>query len=236
MKKLLLTFVFSTILSLSAFCGTLKGAWEMLADAGANERVVMIATEKYLSIAVYEQNHFVRTYGGPYDITEAGLTLALEFDSKTSNQAQIGTKITYKYSRKENEFTIENLAKTTWKRIDNNKENLLAGLWQITSRENPDGTMGEMKRGARKTIKINSGTRFQWVAMNTETKEFFGTGGGTYTVVDGKYTENIELFSRDDKRVGTSLSFDAKVTDNQWNHSGKSSTGNKINEIWTREN
>jgi hypothetical protein len=44
------------------------------------------------------------------------------------------------------------------------------------------------------------------------------------------------FFSRDDKRVGASLSFDAKVTDNQWSHSGKSSTGNKINEIWTKEN
>jgi hypothetical protein len=145
MEKLLLIFVFNAILSFSAFCGTLKGAWEMIPDKTTNERVLMIATQKYLSVAVYEQEHFVRTYGGPYEITEAGLTLLLEFDTKMTNKEQIGAKITYKYNRQDNEFTIENLAKTTWKRIDDSQSSPLAGLWQITERENPDGTMTEMK-------------------------------------------------------------------------------------------
>lgn len=80
-----------------------------------------------------------------------------------------------------------------------------------------------------------SGTRFQWAAINPETKEFFGTGGGTYTFVNGKYTENIEFFSRDNSRVGASLSFKGEVKDGQWHHSGNSSTGNPIYEIWSRE-
>lgn len=65
--------------------------------------------------------------------------------------------------------------------------------------------MVSMRPGARKTIKILSGTRFQWAAINSETGEFFGTGGGNYTFKDGKYTENIEYFSRDASRVGASL-------------------------------
>lgn len=85
----------------------------------------------------------------------------------------------------------------------------------------------------RKTMKILSGTRFQWIAYNTETKQFMGTGGGTYTTENGEYTENIEFFSRDDSRVGNSLKFNYTLTDGNWNHQGVSSKGDPLNEIWT---
>jgi hypothetical protein len=95
--------------------------------------------------------------------------------------------------------------------------------------------MGEMQMGPRKTLKICSGGRFQWMAINPETKEFFGTGGGTYTLKDGKYTETLEFFSRDNSRVGASLGFDAKVEGNKWQHTGKSSKGDRVNEVWTKQ-
>ena len=82
-------------------------------------------------------------------------------------------------------------------------------------------------------MKILSGTRFQWIAYNTETKEFMGSGGGTYTTKEGKYTENIEFFSRDDSRVGASLQFDYELKDGDWHHSGLSSKGQPIYEIWS---
>jgi hypothetical protein len=82
-------------------------------------------------------------------------------------------------------------------------------------------------------MKILSGKRFQWIAYNSETGEFFGTGGGTYTTRRGKYTENIEFFSRDNDRVGASLQFDYDLKDGDWHHSGKSSRGNPIYEIWS---
>src|SRR5690606_36719009 len=88
---------------------------------------------------------------------------------------------------------------------------------------------------ARKTLKVLTGTRFQWAAINAETKEFFGTGGGTYTFSNGKYTENIEYFSRDSSRVGASLAFDGKIEGDLWHHSGLSSAGAPIYEIWKRE-
>ncbi len=94
-----------------------------------------------------------------------------------------------------------------------------------------------MKRdtsGPRKTMKILSGTRFQWIAYNTATKEFMGTGGGTYTTIDGKYTENIGFFSRDDSRVGASLEFNYELKDGDWHHSGFSSKGNPIYEVWSK--
>lgn len=221
-------------ISLQGFAGTLRGAWEMIPESStSNQRALMIATQKYLSIAVFEKNLYIRTYGGTYEINDSGLILTLEFNDK--HPESVGTKITYKYTRNDNEFTIENQAKTTWKRLDIGS-GVLAGNWQITAREGQDGKMNEMKRGARKTLKICSETRFQWMAINPETKEFSGTGGGTYTLKDGKYVETLEFFSRDNSRVGASLSFDAKVEENKWQHSGKSSKGDKVNEVWEKEN
>ena len=95
--------------------------------------------------------------------------------------------------------------------------------------------MSPMQRGPRKTLKVLSDGRFQWIAFNTETKEFSGTGGGTYTAENGKYTENIDFFSRDSSRVGASLSFNFETKDGKWLHSGKSSTGKPIYEVWERE-
>ena len=97
------------------------------------------------------------------------------------------------------------------------------------------GVMNEIKPSSRKTIKILSGTRFQWAAMNTETKQFSGTGGGTYTFENGVYTEKIEFFSRDSSRVGLSLSFQGAVEGDDWTHKGKSSRGQEIHEVWRRE-
>jgi hypothetical protein len=234
MKKTIYYSLVILCVSLQSIAGTLKGAWEMIPEnSSSNQRVVMIATQNYLSISVFEKNLYIRSYGGTYEINDSGLTLTLEFNDK--HPENVGTKVVYKYSRTGDSFTIENQAKTTWKRIDNGSE-ALSGNWRITAREGQDGNMNEMKRGARKTLKICSETRFQWIAINPETKEFSGTGGGTYLLKDGKYVETLEFFSRDNNRVGASLSFDAKLDGNKWQHSGKSSKGDKVNEIWEKEN
>ena len=81
-------------------------------------------------------------------------------------------------------------------------------------------------------MKILSGTRFQWIAYNTETGAFPGTGGCTYTTIDNQYTENIDFFSRDNSRVGASLSFDYEFIDGIWNHSGLNSRGEPFFEFW----
>ena len=90
--------------------------------------------------------------------------------------------------------------------------------------------------GTRKTLKLLTGSRFQWFAIDPGTKGFFGTGGGNYSFINGQYTENIEFFSRDSSRVGASLSFNGKVVDGNWHHSGKSSKGDDIYEVWSRIN
>ncbi|MFM9075003.1 MAG: membrane or secreted protein, partial [Bacteroidota bacterium] len=60
--------------------------------------------------------------------------------------------------------------------------------------------------------------------------------GGTYTTVDGAYTETLEFFSRDNSRVGSSLNFQFRIEEGRWRHSGLSSKGEPIDEYWsTRE-
>jgi len=88
---------------------------------------------------------------------------------------------------------ILNMAGSKWKRVDDGGPGQLAGAWLITGRMR-DEKMTERKPGPRKTMKILSGTRFQWIAYNSETGDFMGTGGGNYTAEDVKYTESIDFF------------------------------------------
>jgi hypothetical protein len=115
------------------------------------------------------------------------------------------------------------------------QETPLSGAWRFATRVDEDGNEGERREpGPRQTIKILGGGYFQWAAFNYETKQFMGTGGGTYSAEDGKYTENIGFFSRDDSRVGNSLSFEFDRKNDDWYHKGKSSKGDPLHEVWTK--
>lgn len=214
----------------------LKGAWELKGLGDPGEVATLIVTDHYLTVAVYNEktSAFIRTYGGSYRYSTGKCSLTIEFNS--SDTSEIGKQIDFKTEVNETSLTLENRVKTTWTKIDDSPASaLLAGCWRITARVGSDGTMTPMSGGPRKTLKINSGTRFQWVAINPVTKQFFGTGGGTYTLRDGIYTEHIGFFSRDNSRVGSQLEFNAEVQDSKWIHQGKSSTGNPVHEIWEKQ-
>ena len=206
------------------------GAWETGAD---DERTLRIYAGNYFSIATYNHSgkEFISTSGGHYKIEGNKLIETIEFDTRTPDN--VGKQYTSTIKFKKGNMTIESDQKSSWSRVDDGTPGKLSGAWLITGRVR-NGEVRRSTPGVRKTMKILSGTRFQWIAYNTETKEFFGTGGGTYITVDGKYTENIEFFSRDNNRVGASLSFDFSIVDGEWNHKGFSSKGDPLEEIWTR--
>lgn len=204
----------------------LIGAWETTAADGSLG--LWVITEKHFSITFYKADEFLYTEGGAWSQTKDGVELAWEYHTKKSEL--IGDKINFTINLKGNKLIVDN---TTWNRVDAGTPGALAGAWLITGRYT-DGTLSERTPGVRRTMKILSGTKFQWIAYNIETKEFFGTGGGSYTTKDGKYTENIEFFSRDNSRVGASLQFDYKLEDGKWRHSGKSSKGDPLDEVWTK--
>ena len=206
------------------------GAWEHI---DSNMVQTLIIADDYFTIANYnlEEKKFGDTYGGTARFTKAGMSGKIEFSS--SKKEMIGKSYQYSVSRQGNEMVItRNGKRDLWKRVDDGKA-ALSGNWRLASREQ-NGKMVPMTTGSRKTIKVMSATRFQWAAINTETGEFFGTGGGRYSLKDGKYTEMIEFFSRDSSRVGMSLVFNALIDGSEWMHSGKSSKGDPLKEIWLR--
>lgn len=210
---------------------SLTGAWS--ARNGTVDHV-LIFQDGYFSYTVYDKANkkFIRTWGGTY--TESGGQMHANIEFDTESKANVGGHKHYAASVSSNSLKLDmGAGVNSWTKIDDGSANL-AGNWRITGRMR-DGSMQPIQKAPRKTLKILSSTRFQWMAINTETKEFSGTGGGTYTFKDGKYTENIEFFSRDSTRVGASLSFDGSVNNNVWTHKGLSSRGDPIHEEWTRE-
>ncbi|HET9486088.1 MAG TPA: membrane or secreted protein [Chryseosolibacter sp.] len=171
-----------------------QGAWESRA---AENTSTMICSEKYFSVAVYDKQNkkFISTHGGSYRVEDAEWIATIEFHS--SNPELVGTEMRQRIILNEDILTFdEKPKKVHWKQLDAGGPGELAGAWLITGRAR-DGQISKMTPGARRTMKILSGTRFQWIAYNVETKQFSGTGGGSYTTREGKYTENIEFFSRD---------------------------------------
>jgi hypothetical protein len=217
---------------LVAQAADLKGAWRH--EKSGNESS-MICSGKYFSVASYdvETKKFIGTHGGSYRLDGTFLIAHIEFDS--NNPERVGKEVRHGLQTIKGAIILtdgQNMA-TVWKQLDNDGPGELAGAWLITVRVR-EGQFQKMEPGARRTMKILSGTRFQWIAYNVETKNFSGTGGGTYTTINGKYTENILFFSRDSSRVGATLTFDYLLEDGNWSHQGLSSKGDAIHEIWTK--
>ncbi len=215
----------------SPIAQVLQGAWKRNLDTAVQTLTII---DNYFSVATFrlQEKQFVNTSGGTAALDNGTLKGKMEFH--TANRSQVSQTYSLPCIQQGNRliFPYGGLD-VTWERLDDGKQ-ALAGNWKIIGREQ-DGKINEMRPGARKTIKILSGTRFQWAAINSETGDFFGTGGGYYTFENGKYTEHIEFFSRDASRVGASLSFNGELRDGNWHHSGLSSKGDRIYEIWSRK-
>ena len=112
------------------------------------------------------------------------------------------------------------------------KPQALDGQWLMGGRMRNGEISYRDTSGPRKTLKVLFNGHFQWMAFNTDTFAFMGTGGGNYSSVDGIYKEEIKFFSRDDSRVGAILPFDYELISGEWHHKGKSSKGGPIHEIW----
>ena len=216
-----------SLFSVSVFGQSLQGGWKY---NDGDKTTLILATDDYISVTEYKPAEFIKTWGGKYRL-ENGKVIYIDMEFDSSDRANATTKQSFTLKKKKKDLLFNGMK---FSRVDAGATNALTGLWVITGRANPQGEMGKLTPGDRRTYKMNADGYFQWLAINIKTGEFSGTGGGKYTLENGKYTENIEFFSRDNSRVGASLSFDASVTDTEWTHSGKSSTGNPIKEVWTK--
>ncbi len=233
MKKATL-FILTILFSLTLQSQSLIGAWESLAlgDSGVMMKNVVIFADGYQVSTWYDAKtgKFISTNGGKWSLKGNTVTETVEFDTKKPDR--IGTQISFEITFDDQILKIVGNGQE-WKRIDNGTPGKLQGAWLMSGRVRDGKTQTRDTSRPRKTMKILSGTRFQWIAYNIATKEFKGTGGGTYTTVDGKYTENIEFFSRDDSKAGKSLAFDFEFIDGAWHHKGFSSKGAAMHEIWS---
>ena len=235
MKKAILLFIILSVAEGSSFAQSIKGAWR--SQQPNNSIASLIVADDYLMIASYSilNKYFDRTEGGSFTMQGDQMTYTTEFN--TNDTARINKSAVYTVVRKDSILTLRGEdEELVWMLVDDAEDKPMAGTWHISGRAK-DGT-GDMmeihQTGTRKTLKILSGTRFQWAAIDPAVKGFYGTGGGIYDVKNGKYTEHIQFFSRDRFRVGTDLAFDWKLTDGKWDHAGKSSKGDPIHEVWEK--
>ena len=193
---------------------------------GISTRVILDKDYIVLSKFESESGNFISTLGGYYkpgeslNLNEYVYDVNLEFNSNYDQDS------------------IKNLSiiKTSkWKNISKSND-ILKGKWVMSGRYNNGEFRTRNTDLPRKTMKILIDGFFQWIAFNTETFKFSGSGGGEYETLDGKYIEIIQYFSRDDSRVGAVLDFNYEIKNKDWYHSGLSSKGNPINEVWTIRN
>ena len=226
----MLNFLFF-IFIISSFSNGIENTSWIRVDNGIYE--LRIYSDKYFAISKYnlDSKEFISTMGGSYSL-EDGYYEVLEFNSIDSST--VGDTIFYsniKIKMKNDSGNMKIDGKEFSKNIDKNQ---LSGSWLMSGIER----RGEMRmrdvNRPRKTLKMLAGGRFQWIAYDTSKKGFYGTGGGTFSAVDGKYVENIEFFSRDSNTVGKSLEFDFEIKEGDWHHRGFSSKGDPKYEIWTQ--
>ena len=161
---------------------------------------------------------FIKTLGGFYTKNDNMIKVDLEFNSNFSNDS-IKSIIINNQNR--------------WVKISKPKK-LLQGKWLMAGRVTDDGERRRDLTRSRKTMKILIDGYFQWIAFDTSSFRFSGSGGGEYFTNDGKYKEKISYFSRDNNKVGIELIFDFKLKGFDWYHKGLSSKGDPFHEIWTR--
>lgn len=240
--KVLMKFLMIFILTASVVYGqSLNGAWKLVTQNGKpfTEEAVKIYSDSYFMFAIYDkEGKFIKAGGGIYSVDKKNYTEVLDF--YTTDSTKVRQPVNYSYSLKKDELTIEApmhgmVLKETWKKVDATTSPL-NGAWRFGARVNDEGVAGERRGGTspRQTLKILSGNHFQWAAFNYETKQFMGTGGGTYKLEGGKYTETIRFFSRDNSRAGMSLTFDCRLEGTDWYHKGKGTTGNPVSEVWEK--
>src|SRR5690606_15588961 len=183
MKNIVALFVLFAVGWVSCSAQTpadaLAGAWHH--QEGDREQVIVFV-DGYFSHSVFDRKNktFYSTRGGAYTVNGDQFTVTWQYDTEKADNVPaeewVGQPTAFGFSTGAALTVDLSGNKTVFQRADKN-DAPLAGVWRITGRQQDDG-MGEMPLRDRRTLKILTGTRFQWVAINVKTGQFSGTGGG----------------------------------------------------------
>jgi len=195
---------------------------------------LILIKDQYISFICFDDSNkrFHYTWGGPIEGQENTLNVAIEYNSQDSTAIGKKTPLSYRIQNDSLRLKTANAYHLYIKQKSHPQD--LDALWRITSRQQ-EGKMQDIPKADRKTIKLLVDGYFQWIAINPAQKGFYGTGGGYYQYDNNQYIERIQFFSRDNNRVGQELKFEGEIVDNGWHHKGKSSKGDNIYEIWSKE-
>jgi len=186
--KKIIVFLISILFSFALNAQVIIGAWEntSVSENGDQLKRVVIFAEGYQVLTTFDATtgQFIHTNGGTWKLEGDIMTEKIEFD--TDNPELVGTEVSFKVRVTNNEIEIVD-GNLKFKRLENGLPGKLQGAWLMSGRIRNGVTQLQDTNRPRKTMKILSGTRFQWIAYNTETKQFMGSDGGTYTTKDGTY-------------------------------------------------
>ncbi len=209
----------------------LTGAW----SAGTPEnQTIAIYSGNVFAIANYDitGKKFLSSYGGTWKVEGKQLIRKIEWNSMDSST--VGTEMRSDIKLSAKKLNIPSL-KENFERMDDGTPGELAGAWIISGNFiNDKASKRANPFYPRRTMKVLSGKYFHWIAYNVATKQFLNAGGGTYTTVNGKYTENIHFFTKTSESIGKSLEFNYSFIDGEWRHQGQKSTGGAMDECWTK--
>lgn len=239
MKKIALTFVF-LILGFSAVAQTLNGAWQLFEKDGkaVNTNVIKLYSNAYFTYASYEKEtgKFIAAGGGRYILDFFNYREHYEIDSTDPERS--GKTTNYKAILDDDVLRITNIKTGTverWKKFDEADTQNMTTSWRIHEKlDEGDDDWRRIVYGPRKTLKMLTNNRYQVLALNSETGQFVGSSGGTWSLNNNEYTENIEFFSKDESNVGRSLTFKRKYQDDLWHHSGRDTKGKILMERWLK--
>ena len=155
----------------------LQGAWEMTQtnEQGTEVQCIAIIAGDDIPKAFLEKGtgRCIGTKGGSYKADGQNFTYLFEYASV--DPELVGTQKSVPYEFVDGKLHLGDVA---WTKIDDGTPGDLSGAWLISGRKQDGKVVKRDTSAPRKTMKIMSGTRFQWIAYNTETKGFMGTGGG----------------------------------------------------------
>lgn len=211
----------------------LNGAWQKIEKNTEDQKTIKLYSDSYFTSSTYlvSSGEFISASGGTYSLSNSGYIENYEIDSKS--RAVTGTYLNFDFEVKNDTLNLQDKNsrnEETWVRIDK-AEGEYVTCWKIHQAFR-DSKWLTIEDKPRKTLKMLTDNYYQVLALNSQTGEFFGSSGGKWSNEDGQHQERIHFFSKNPSMVGDTLSFNKEIKDSIWNHNGKSSEGDYIQERW----
>ena len=120
--------------------------------------------------------------------------------------------------------------------IRGDETQLVEGVWRIAGIGGNVG--GNFRQAPYDEYKIMTAGHYLWLSFDPKTGKVLRSGGGVYSVKDGKYTAKVECSNSGDLRavIGQEYTGTCKVEGKKWYHFGRMPNGAVFDEVWERVN